>query len=274
MLKIWKESERAALAGVLGPELMERRSGAGHLCAALADGGVYAAVRLCDPHAPEKPRERVELIVRPAALEVLPGCPHAAACARTLAGDGSGAALALELLRRLTAEDMERLARQERDIIEFENGLITASRPVRTAGARILQLRRAQLERRRAYTELLLMLDSFAEACPLLHGEQALLHTVQRHTERLLAETEHLLECIAQAREAWQAQIGIEQNQIMKIYTVLTALFLPLTLITGWYGMNVQLAEFGWRYGALFVAALALLSGGVCILIFRRKKWF
>lgn len=41
-------------------------------------------------------------------------------------------------------------------------------------------------------------------------------------------------------REAYQSQIDIEQNHIMKIFTLITAIFLPLTLMVGWYGMNFK----------------------------------
>ena len=43
----------------------------------------------------------------------------------------------------------------------------------------------------------------------------------------------------------YQAQIDIEQNNLMKFFTVVTSIFAPLTLITGWYGMNLKLPELG-----------------------------
>ena len=68
--------------------------------------------------------------------------------------------------------------------------------------------------------------------------------------------------------------LGIRLNNIMKIFTVLSAVFLPLTLITGWYGMNFTgMPELTWRYGYLFVFALAALVAVICIGIFRRKNW-
>ena len=53
-------------------------------------------------------------------------------------------------------------------------------------------------------------------------------------------------------REAYQAQLDYEQNQLMKAFTVLTAIFLPLSLIARWYGMNFSMPEYQWALGYPF----------------------
>ena len=68
--------------------------------------------------------------------------------------------------------------------------------------------------------------------------------------------------------------MDIEQNEIMKIFTVLSAVFLPLTLIAGWYGMNFSMPEYGWALGYPMVIVLSIAVCTACILFFRRKKWF
>jgi len=92
--------------------------------------------------------------------------------------------------------------------------------------------------------------------------------------ERLERNVRTLREQLMQLREAYQSMLDIRLNNIMKIFTVLSAVFLPLTLITGWYGMNFTgMPELTWRYGYLFVFLLAALVAIVCISIFRRKNW-
>ena len=81
-------------------------------------------------------------------------------------------------------------------------------------------------------------------------------------------------ECIAQASDTYQAQIDIEQNQIMKIFTVLSAVFMPLTLIAGWYGMNFIMPEYGWPMGYVYVALLSVAVCALSFFIFKRKHWF
>lgn len=91
---------------------------------------------------------------------------------------------------------------------------------------------------------------------------------------RLLSETERLREYCLQVHEVYQSQIDLKQNKIMRILTVVTTVFAPLTLLTGWYGMNfVNMPELQWRYGYLGVIAVSLVITAVCLLIFRRKKF-
>ena len=91
---------------------------------------------------------------------------------------------------------------------------------------------------------------------------------------RLLSETERLREYCLQVHEVYQSQIDLKQNKIMRILTVVTTVFAPLTLLTGWYGMNfVDMPELQWRYGYLGVIAVSLVITAVCLIIFRRKKF-
>ena len=57
-------------------------------------------------------------------------------------------------------------------------------------------------------------------------------------SERLHDHVEMLREYLLQLRELYQSQIEVQQNRVMSILTVVTTIFLPLTLIAGWYGMN------------------------------------
>jgi len=63
-------------------------------------------------------------------------------------------------------------------------------------------------------------------------------------------------------------------NETMKRLTVISALLMPLTVVTGIYGMNFEhMPELGWRYGYLFVVLLmAGLSGGL-VFWFKKKEW-
>ena len=55
---------------------------------------------------------------------------------------------------------------------------------------------------------------------------------------------------------------------------MLTAVFLPLTVIVGWYGMNFRnMPELTWKYGYFSVIVLSALVVGVLVAVFKRKKW-
>ena len=61
----------------------------------------------------------------------------------------------------------------------------------------------------------------------------------------------------------------------MTVLTIVTAIFLPLTLIAGWYGMNFPgMPLLHWRYGYPVVVAVSLLVVAGLILYFKKKKWF
>lgn len=68
--------------------------------------------------------------------------------------------------------------------------------------------------------------------------------------------------------------VNIEQNKIIKIFTVINIIFLPPTLIGSLYGMNFEnMPELGWQLGYPFALGLMVLSVVVILLIFRLKKW-
>ena len=88
----------------------------------------------------------------------------------------------------------------------------------------------------------------------------------------------HLIDMIddytTHVREAYDAQIDIKLNRIMKYFTLITSLFLPLTLIVGWYGMNfTSMPEISWKYGYIYVIMISLVSSILCLYLFKRKKW-
>jgi len=91
---------------------------------------------------------------------------------------------------------------------------------------------------------------------------------------RLRQETQMLREYSLQISEAYQTQIDIRQNVVMKVLTVVTAIFLPLTLIAGWYGMNFEkMPELHWDYGYPYVFILSIMVVIGCLWIFKRKKY-
>ena len=68
--------------------------------------------------------------------------------------------------------------------------------------------------------------------------------------------------------------VNIEQNKIIKIFTVVNVIFLPPTLIASMYGMNFDfMPELHWQYGYLFSLGLMIAFTLIVLLIFRLKKW-
>lgn len=63
-------------------------------------------------------------------------------------------------------------------------------------------------------------------------------------------------------------------NEIMKVLTIIATIMMPLTLITGIYGMNFRfMPEIDWKYGYFAIVGVMLSIGGGMLLFFKRKKW-
>lgn len=79
---------------------------------------------------------------------------------------------------------------------------------------------------------------------------------------------------VTQLRDLQQAQLEVRQNTIMTVLTVITTIFLPLTLIAGWYGMNfIHMPELSWIYGYPAIITISVLIVAGCLFLFKKKKW-
>lgn len=106
-------------------------------------------------------------------------------------------------------------------------------------------------------------------------NETRLFHMLEKRLGRLRNEAQLLREYCLQVRELFQAEIDIRQNRIMKILTIVTTIFLPLSLLAGWYGMNFTgMPELTWKYGYPTVIAVSILVVAVCLWIMKKKKFW
>lgn len=172
-----------------------------------------------------------------------------------------------EFLLELTANDVYKLESLENMIISLEDNLLMDKTPSKDGIRDIIKVRKDLLKVKRYYEQMEFLTDEIAAIDPAFGF-------IDKKFDRLLEFVLHLQEYIEQVREAYQSQIDIEQNNIMKVFTVVTSIFLPLTLIAGWYGMNLQMPEFRWTWGYPFVIGISLAVVAALIVIFKKKKWF
>ena len=91
---------------------------------------------------------------------------------------------------------------------------------------------------------------------------------------RLQETVTALRDYTVQLRDLIQTRIDVKQNKIITLLTVITTIFTPLTLITGWYGMNFRyMPELEYRVSYPIVIAVSLSIAIGCLIYFKKKKW-
>ena len=92
--------------------------------------------------------------------------------------------------------------------------------------------------------------------------------------DRLHEASMSLRDYTMQLRDLYKAQLDIKQNRIMTVLTVVTTIFMPLTLIAGWYGMNFHfMPELNWKWSYPVVIILSIAIAVGSLLFFKKKKW-
>lgn len=169
------------------------------------------------------------------------------------------------------SRDLELLGRYERLIMGMEERVADG----KTEGfqSKISPIRRELLTLRGYYDELMDMGKELEENENGFFARKQLKYfgTIADRADRLMGRTGYLLEYAQQVRDTYQAQVDAVQNKNMQFLTVVSTIFFPLTLITGWYGMNFQnMPEL--EHGYPGVILLSLIVVAVCIIFFKKKK--
>ena len=180
-----------------------------------------------------------------------------------------------EFLELLIARDPHHLQELEDRLTQLEDQVLAGE--LEDFNPRMTALRKGIAGWIRYYTQL----DDVA--CELQEdengyfseNEQRLFRMAEQRVGRLQAEAQALREYGIQVRELFQAEIDIRQNRIMKILTIVTTIFLPLSLVAGWYGMNfVHMPELTWKYGYPAVIVVSVLVVLICLWIMKKKKFW
>jgi magnesium transporter len=98
---------------------------------------------------------------------------------------------------------------------------------------------------------------------------------VYDHLVRLADESMVFQDRITSLLDANLAIVSNQLNTIMKILTIIATVFMPLTFITGLYGMNVDLPHFGFSGETMFWVLMGVMTGIVVgmLVYFRRRGW-
>lgn len=108
--------------------------------------------------------------------------------------------------------------------------------------------------------------------------EESKMSRISKVRERIVGYKEEItamIDLLSQLQGSYQSYLDSKMNSTMKLLTIITTIFMPLTLIVGWYGMNfVAMPELTWDYGYSYVIALSIILSTAVIVIAKVKKWF
>lgn len=100
------------------------------------------------------------------------------------------------------------------------------------------------------------------------------LRDVYDHTVQVIDAIETFRDILSGMLDIYLSSISNRMNEVMKVLTIIATIFIPLTLVTGIYGMNFEyMPELRWHWGYPAVLLFMLLVGLVMIFYFRKKGW-
>lgn len=176
-------------------------------------------------------------------------------------------------LAECIAMDMPMLHRYERRLMQMEETILDGK--IDGVDQKILPLRRELLTLRVYYDEMMDLGKALEENENHFFAKKQLKYfgTVSDRADRLMSRTVHLLDYAQQVHDAYQAEVDARQNENMKFLTVLSTIFFPLTLITGWYGMNFEdMPELQGGYPGVILFSLLVVAG--IVFVCKRRNIF
>jgi magnesium transporter len=111
---------------------------------------------------------------------------------------------------------------------------------------------------------------------PLIQQNTRLyLQDVYDHTIQVMDSIDNTREILSDLLDIYLSSVSNRLNAVMKVLTIISTIFIPLTFIAGIYGMNFDnMPELHWEWGYFGILAFMASIGLVMLAYFKRKKWF
>lgn len=179
-----------------------------------------------------------------------------------------------DFLEQIVVKDQQLLEDFDKQLDTIESGILEGSEesPYKQLSAVRSDLRDMRVH----YEQLLDLGQEFEENENNFFRKENLryFHLFTQRIERLHDITNSLRDYTMQIREMFQSQLAEKQNRIMTLLTVITSIFMPLSLIAGWYGMNFRyMPELESRIGYPAVWGVSIAIVIVSLIFFKKKKW-
>lgn len=180
-----------------------------------------------------------------------------------------------DFLEQIVKDDLALMTRLELEMDAMEQAVLEDHEDALPIG-RLNEIRMEIRDLQNHYEQLLDLAEELEENENGFFQQENLRYFRQflSRVERLRDMATALRDYTIQIHDLYATQVDVRQNRIMTILTVITSIFLPLTLIAGWYGMNFRyMPELNWPWSYPVVIAVCLVIVVVCLVYFKKKKW-
>ena len=199
-----------------------------------------------------------------------------AAVQRCGAGKPSAERLLSSFLEALVQNDTAFIERTGYRLAQLEEQVID-NRADKQINLELLHLKKMLLHTHNYYDQLLDITEAVEENDNDIFDPDNLMGitNISAKVTRLREDVDSLSRAAEHLQDAYTASLDLQLNHSMKLFTVITTIFFPLTIIVGWYGMNFQyMPEFAWKYGYIYVILLSVFVVAVLTWIGKKRKWF
>lgn len=178
-------------------------------------------------------------------------------------------------LDNLIKKDKNAIKESEFEITRLEE-LVLKNKATDKFNFLLLNLKKEFLILRNSYEQLIDIVGSFEDNDNEIFEDDDLryLSNFKDKVKRLREDIDMLRSSVSHLQDAYSSYLDLKTNHIMGVFTAVTTIFFPLTLIVGWYGMNFEnMPELSWRFGYLFVIIISIIVVLVLTIIMKKRKW-
>ena len=179
-----------------------------------------------------------------------------------------------DFLEQIVSKDQIILEKFDKELDSIESGIMEGE--ITDPSQRISRIRSNLRDMRIHYEQLLDLSQELEENENNFFKKEntRYFHLFTQRVSRLHDLTTSLRDFSIQIRDLYQSQLDVRQNRIMALLTIISSIFMPLTLIAGWYGMNFKyMPELEYKAAYPVIIAISIAIVVVSLIFFKKKKW-
>ena len=199
-------------------------------------------------------------------------------CVKKIKGTGrffhSGKQIMATLLEVGIDNDADLLENLSRQVAELSKTVTIGGTPDEELILKITRVQEMTMEIRQNAVDKQRVISAILKSREFEGEDYERLRIVIKDINSLIDHANFNFQRLEYLQNTFLGLVNIEQNKIIKIFTVASVIFMPPTLIASVYGMNFKFIEaFKWKYGFVYAIILMVLSSAGTLYFFRRRKW-